>query len=611
MSRAARWITPAALVVALSAPLVMAASPAFAQADGGQTVTINPSIGHETFEGWGTSLAWFAHIMGGAPLPIRTRLANLLFSDVPGQGLGLTVVRYNIGGGENPAYDFMQVRAQIPGYEPTPGHYNWNADKRQRWFLSAAIQRGANQIEAFSNSPPWWMTVSGSVTGAADGGTNLKTSEEGAFASYLATVVDHFSKHWGVTFRTVEPFNEPVSFWWKFGGSQEGSHIDNQMQNDIIPLLGKDLQRDGLITTVAAPDDNSIDETFTSFSSYGRLARTYVSQINTHSYNGSARGSLQSLAQHAGKDLWMSEYGDGDSTGLTMSEQILMDMKQMQPTAWVYWQAVDLASAGGWGFLTSHLNHESNYSLAFNEKYYVMGNYSEFIRPGYQFIHTGDSQTLAAYDWHDHKLVLVVTNDQLMKRSLQYSLSDFQQTGPAAQVYRTDDDGVQDNLARLAMAPIHHGQLAVTLPPFSVTTFVIPDAVYTLPNSRTVELGPVRAPGVSALGDAWSTMLPNTKSGGLLATKAGATMTLSFHGTRALLLGDLSKEGGILSVSVDGGSPVDVDEYAESAQSNVVIYASPTLSPGHHTMTVTLTGLRDAATTGDGDAVLTAETTAD
>lgn len=51
---------------------------------------------HQEFEGWGTSLCWFANIAGGFPDPLRTYLADLLF-DVS-KGLGMQICRYNIGG---------------------------------------------------------------------------------------------------------------------------------------------------------------------------------------------------------------------------------------------------------------------------------------------------------------------------------------------------------------------------------------------------------------------------------------------------------------------------------------------------------------------------------
>lgn len=107
---------------------------------------------------------------------------------------------------------------------------------------------GVTHIQAFSNSPPYYMTVSGGVTGSKAGGNNLKVSQFQPFVDYLADVVQHFARTWEIRFQTLEAFNEPTSMWWKFGGPQEGCHIGNAEQNHIIPMLAKAMRVRGLTT---------------------------------------------------------------------------------------------------------------------------------------------------------------------------------------------------------------------------------------------------------------------------------------------------------------------------------------------------------------------------
>ena len=65
------------------------------------TVKVDVSMANQTFEGWGTSLAWFANSVGGwTNTTNQTNLMNALFS--PSSGLGLNYLRYNIGGGNDP-----------------------------------------------------------------------------------------------------------------------------------------------------------------------------------------------------------------------------------------------------------------------------------------------------------------------------------------------------------------------------------------------------------------------------------------------------------------------------------------------------------------------------
>lgn len=45
------------------------------------------------------------------------------------------------------------------------GTWDFEQDANQRWVLLAARERGACIFEAFSNSPPYWMTYSGRASG--------------------------------------------------------------------------------------------------------------------------------------------------------------------------------------------------------------------------------------------------------------------------------------------------------------------------------------------------------------------------------------------------------------------------------------------------------------
>src|SRR4051794_15887613 len=57
------------------------------------TVRPDPTYLDKPFEGWGTSLAWFANATGNYPPEVRNRLADLVFGE---DGLNLNIARYNI-----------------------------------------------------------------------------------------------------------------------------------------------------------------------------------------------------------------------------------------------------------------------------------------------------------------------------------------------------------------------------------------------------------------------------------------------------------------------------------------------------------------------------------
>ncbi|MFD0693620.1 glycoside hydrolase [Paenibacillus sp. GCM10027628] len=587
----------AILLLTLASSVTFSASKAWSAT----TVTVNPTIQYQTLEGWGTSLAWFANVIGGAPEAVRNNYADLLFDGTT--GLGLNVARYNIGGGENPQYlppntTYLQYRARVPGYEPSAGTFDWTADANQRWFLQAAMSRGANQLEAFSNSPPYWMTNSGSVTGSATGsGDNLNPAYYDAFADYLSAVAQHFLASWGVTFRTVEPVNEPVADWWKFTvNTQEGSHFDRSSQNTIIKKLGASLATKGVPAAVAASDEFNIDDTYASFLSYDSTALSYLSKVNTHSYAGTNRTGVQTAADGRGKAVWMSEYGDDDATGLTMSQQIVDDMKNLQPTAWVYWQAVDHNSAPGWGMITTDLNNPTNYAYTVNEKYYVMKNYSKFLRPGYKFIYLNDSHTLAAYDKRSNTLVIVTTNATGSDLTTTYDLSKFSSITGTVTPYRTS---ASEKLAQLPPISVVNQSFTGIAKANSVTTYVVGGANYNPAVSATINDN-MTGPGLNQVNYTGTWSYFNTQAGAYMndnhwSGNAGDTYTVAFNGSQALIYAAKDSNEGIAAVSIDNGPETEVDLYAASRSDNQFVYSTPTLPSSAHTLKVRVTGRKNPA----------------
>ena len=67
------------------------------------------------------------------------------------------------------------------------------------------------------------------------------------------------------------------------------------------------------------------------------------------------------------------------------------------------------------------------------------------------------------------------------------------------------------------------------------------------------------------------------------------------HGTRIEFYGMTSSDSGIGGVSIDGGPETPVDFFSITRRGNALFYASPTLAPGTHTLTVRVTGLKSAS----------------
>jgi O-glycosyl hydrolase len=418
------------------------------------------------FAGWGTSLCWWANVVGG--YANREEYADLAFEQ-----LGLNIVRYNIGGGENPARsNTMEFRARIAGFQPEPGKWDWNADANQRWMLRAAMARGANHVVAFANSPPHWMTVSGSVTGSANGtDDNLRQEFEAPFAEYIATVVSNLSVLDKVKFDTVTPMNEPSANWWKLGGRQEGTHMSADRQARMIKLLRSALARHSVRATIVATEDNAERSTWECISAYDPTASSYVSHITTHTYAANDSLRLRQLSETTGKPLWVSEYGDGERSGLLLARRIRDDIVAKRAQAWIYWQFAD--NAGDWGLVFNRLDGRDT-SFRLTRKFHVMAQFSRFIRPGCQIVQADDGDSLAAYDDARRQVVIVTVNDRPDSRTTTFKLNGLGTTAGKALSYRTSQ---QEAVAPQPSVLITDGRFTASLPAQSVTTFIIPDAV--------------------------------------------------------------------------------------------------------------------------------------
>lgn len=402
----------------------------------------------------------------------RDEYADLVF-----KVLKLNIVRYNIGGGENPeGPGTMQPRAIVPGFEPRLGVWDWDADRNQRWMLKAALQRGVTRVEAFANSPPWWMTVSGSVTGAVGGTNNLKVSCEHDFAVYLADVVQHLSRRDGVKFDAITPVNEPSSSWWVYGGHQEGCHMDAVQQERVINQLWDELNRRNLHLVIDAPEENDEQSGIDSIQTYTSKCLEHIGQISTHSYNANNPGDLASLADSLHKTLRQTEYGDGDATGMKLARRIRDDLTQLRPVSWCYWQGADYA---GWGLLYNRLNGHGRETYSITEKFRVFEQFTRFLRPGCQIIDCGDTNSVAGYDPASKTLAIVTVNDSLDDFPQTYDLSGFAATGTLAECYRTSDN---DSFRQLPAIPVRNQRFRSVNPAWSVTTYVL-NGVQTRPAS--------------------------------------------------------------------------------------------------------------------------------
>lgn len=414
------------------------------------TVQVIPSVNYGTWTGWGTSLCWWTTVLGA-----NTQAADLLWlpnSTVTINGqtvptLGLSIARYNVGGSNNhtvngssivlsPNYPWWK---QLEGYwidgaslDPTSPSWDWTADSMQRSALQLAIARGINSVELFSNSPMWYMLYNHNPSGSSSGSEdNLRPAYYEAHAQYMATVAAYAVQNWNVPLPiTVEPFNEPIATWWKADGTQEGCHFDASTQQSVVISLANELKARNLTpqqVLVSASDESYTDMAVSTWEALNSTAKSVIDQVNVHGYEGTSgdrNGLYQQTVVQNGKILRMSEHGDGDSSGATMITNLLLDLIELHPTSWVYWQAFDVA--GGWTLVQNNIPNNDQLNLP-TPKYYALAQFSRHIRPNATIISTSSpgNTTVASYDPNRNVLVLVSVNTGNTDSTVTYNLQRF------------------------------------------------------------------------------------------------------------------------------------------------------------------------------------------
>ncbi|HXM56332.1 MAG TPA: glycoside hydrolase [Candidatus Dormibacteraeota bacterium] len=544
------------LTLALSAPAGAAPVPG--------AVLISTQAAYR-FQGWGTSLAWWANVVGGwsSAAQVEDALFGLPDPAHPDR-LGLSVIRYDIGaspvlwcvpGGPTsspdcsatpdrdhtlpvadasqlPACRSFRPGAAVPVLADRPGLApDLARDRNQVAVLRAALSRAPRNslaLEAFANSPPWWLTVSGCPQGnpdANDTRDNLAADSYGVYAGYLAAVLTAFRQR-GIAFDTVAPLNEPENPWGQdnnpytgqpfcTANCQEGMHFGPEpplrQTPGIGPLLDavcRQLAAQGIATKVSTPDGFNPTDT-AALAALSAPLPDCVAQVNTHMYdfvlpNGivpygqgvsiydptgvsGRRQVLAAAAQASSRRLWMSEFGTGGApgdiaTGLAYSSVIAADMRFLRPTAWVNWQAVE--GSGGWGLFEAPTFPREG-PLTRTKRFSALEQYARFIRPGFQILTTLDplddavherTGTIAAIDdlRHPRRLVIVGTNTQAEDRHVVYDLGGLGLMRAPATVTRYRTTGQQD-VRRLGTTSLAGATATVEddQPAGSITTYVV------------------------------------------------------------------------------------------------------------------------------------------
>ncbi len=432
-------------------------------------VTVDAGQTFQTIAGFAASDCWSPNYVGKSWTKGRAGITELLFSSeiVNGQpkGIGLSQWRVNLGGGtaaQGDASGIDDKSRRAESYLTNNLTLDWSRCEGQRYFMSRAKELGCNNFVLFSNTPPVQYTYNGKGFSNQGGSSNLKPEHYGDFAKYMADVAAHYAAE-GYHVSHISPVNEPQYNW---EGSQEGSGWTNDQVAQLARELDTSLTAQSLSTDILLGEagdweylyklksDANRSQVFSAFFTAGSSAYvgdlTHVKKlICGHSYwtDGTwdgMRNVRRQLAQAAvqyGVEVWQSEWsmlGDGYNSSefvgydsatemdiaLYMSKVIHNDLTVANVSSWSYWTSMDvsrwghknrfllvsLVPAGGeYGDIEQEGSYQATATL------WVLGNYSRFIRPGYQRISLSLSETRSFFGsaWispEKDKVVAVYTN---------------------------------------------------------------------------------------------------------------------------------------------------------------------------------------------------------
>lgn len=438
-------------------------------------VTVDLSKKQQTVEGWGVSLCWWARMCGTWD---DNKIDEIIDWLVSPEGLNYNVFRYNIGGGDDPQNRNCEkhhmgkgkgLRAEMPGFKQyADSDYDWEADSAQTKIMLKIKEKRPDAIfEAFSNSAPWYMTVSGCCGGNADAAKdNLRADCYEDFAHYLVDVCKYYKETYGIEFRTLEPFNESLSNYWGCSGTQEGCHFDVATQVAVIQMVYDELVKAKLKTEIAASDETSTRHSLDAIDGYGEGVKK-VRQWNTHTYSATndERRELAEKAARQGLRLWMSETGSGGkgvAGNLNMLQRLFDDVRYLKPVAWCDWQYVE-EKGDQWCLVNGNFATQEYRKV---KSYYVRQQVTKFIKQGYNVLETPCDNVLAAVSADEKELVVVVLNTT---ENESVTTIDLPKIGTKIISYTTSET---ENLAEKE-EECKTRQISARLNPLSVKTYVI------------------------------------------------------------------------------------------------------------------------------------------
>ena len=408
---------------------------------GGPTSTVDWTTAHQTITGFGAATAFQCGSedangeCNGNGNPWTTQELNLLYDQ--NLGIGLSLIRFKI-----------EENGSFP--------YNTN--------ILNAIAKGAKAWGA-----PWSPPASMKTNGSIKNGGSLEAASYQAWASQLVNYVAALKNTYGIPIYAISVQNEP-----DLAISYESAQYSAQQFHDfVLNNLCPTLQSVGLGNVkIMIAEQAHWQFDLATTTKNDAAANACVGIYAAHGYSSPASAFPVSTSQ----ELWETEDSDlgaqdtSTSNGLTWAQKLHDYLTIANLNAWHYWWAVDSVTTTGQGLLNSHSG-----TLVIPARFYMIGQYTKFIRPGFVRIGATVSPVANTYisayknPTSSGHVVIVAINKGSSNANVTFQFSGF--TAPSVTPYVSNGTL---NLTQQSAISSTGGSFTYTLLPFSVTTFVTP-----------------------------------------------------------------------------------------------------------------------------------------
>jgi glucuronoarabinoxylan endo-1,4-beta-xylanase len=379
--------------------------------------TINWNDVHQQIDGFGASCAWTAQSLSDSQ-------ADMFFSVM--NGIGLSLCRNRIAP---------------------------NGTTLERVTMQKAQARGA-KVWSTPWSPPAAFKDSGTVNGG-----NFVSDNNQAYANQLAAYAASMKNNYGINLYAISIQNEPDYNTTAY----ESCLWSGQQFHDFIPYLYNALVSNGVSSTrIMLPESANWYFSHADAAMNDVTTSNQVGILAAHAYFSTA-----SPVNSYGKALWETEvstfetYDGSIDNGIYWAQVIHNYLTVAEVNAWSYWWLIS-GNADNEG-LTDQSGNPA-------KRMYVLGNFSKFVRPGYNRIGATDDASVFVSAYKDNasgKFAIVAINTDAAAVAETFNLNGFTPTSVTPWI-------TSSSLSLVAQSaiPISSNSFIYTMPARSVVTFV-------------------------------------------------------------------------------------------------------------------------------------------